>query len=45
VRTLPEYLDVAPGVLAEPAHVRGGTITASDRSGAGIAWDEQAAER
>jgi mandelate racemase len=40
-----EYLDVTGPLLAEPARVRDGTVTASDRPGAGITWDEQAVER
>lgn len=40
-----EYLDVAAPLLAEPAQVRDGTVTAYDRPGAGIAWDEQAVEK
>ena len=37
-----EYLDVAAPLLAEPAQVRDGAVTASHRPGAGLEWDEDA---
>jgi L-alanine-DL-glutamate epimerase-like enolase superfamily enzyme len=37
-----EYLDIAAPLLAEPARVRGGAVTASRRPGAGVEWDEDA---
>ena len=37
-----EYLDIAAPLLAEPAQVRGGAVTAARRPGAGVEWDEDA---
>lgn len=37
-----EYLDVAAPLLAEPAQVRDGTVTASHQPGAGVDWNEDA---
>ncbi len=40
-----EYLDVAAPVLAEPLRPVDGAIQAPGRSGAGLAWDEDAVRR
>ena len=40
-----EFLDVAGAVLQEPPRVVDGAVTASDRSGNGLAWDEAAVKR
>ncbi|MEP7105978.1 MAG: enolase C-terminal domain-like protein [Chloroflexota bacterium] len=40
-----EWLDLASAVLAEPARVVEGRVTAPDRPGIGLAWDTAAVER
>jgi mandelate racemase len=40
-----EYLDVTGPLLAEPARVRDGAVTAAERPGVGVAWDEGAVAR
>jgi mandelate racemase len=37
-----EYLDIAAPLLAEPTRVDAGTVTAPDRPGTGMVWDEDA---
>lgn len=44
-RHLVEYLDLAGPVLAEPLWLERGLVTAPERPGSGIAWDETAVER
>ncbi len=40
-----EFLDVAGGVLAQPAKVIDGMVTAPDCPGVGVVWDEAAVKR
>jgi mandelate racemase len=40
-----EFVDWADAVLAEPARLVDGKLTAPDRPGSGIAWDEAAVKR
>lgn len=40
-----EYMDIASPVLAEPVRPAGGFVTAPDRPGFGLAWDEAAVTR
>jgi mandelate racemase len=40
-----EYLDLASAVLATPARVTNGCVTASEEPGSGIEWNEAAIER
>lgn len=40
-----EHLDTASVVLAEPFRVEEGTLTAPERPGAGIEWNQEAVER
>ena len=40
-----EYLDVAGGIMHEPLKVIDGSLQATDRSGTGLSWDENAVER
>lgn len=40
-----EYLDLAGPVLEDPVEVVDGAVTASDRPGLGLAWDEVAVRR
>lgn len=40
-----EYVDWADAVLQEPVRVENGRVTASDRPGCGMAWDEAAVQR
>lgn len=40
-----EYVDWANVILAQPAEVRNGTITASSQPGSGLVWDEEAVAR
>lgn len=40
-----EYVDWADPILAEPVTVRDGAVTASERPGNGIIWNEAAVER
>ncbi|MCD2195471.1 mandelate racemase [Actinomycetospora endophytica] len=40
-----EYLDVAAGVLQEPARVVDGAVVLPDEPGSGVAWDEDAVAR
>lgn len=42
---LAEYLDVAAGVLREPARVVDGAVVLRDEPGSGVAWDEDAVDR
>jgi mandelate racemase len=39
-----EYLDVAAGVLAEPARVADGAVVLPDTPGSGVTWDEDAVD-
>ncbi|GAB2971996.1 mandelate racemase [Amycolatopsis acidiphila] len=40
-----EYVDWADPILIDPVTVAGGHVTAADRPGSGLAWDEQAVAR
>jgi len=40
-----EYMDWADAILKEPLSIQQGSITAPERPGAGIAWNEEAVRR
>jgi len=40
-----EYVDWAEPILQEPLHVAGGSVTAPEAPGCGIAWDEAGVQR